>query len=416
MFESEASLIEKIRLGEDSRLELKSVRMRGARVEAPTRDDLADEIAAFANTADGVLVLGADDKTRKLEGVAIEHLDAVEALVREVCQDSIKPPPMVHIIRYAVPGSAGATHGFIRVDVPRSLFVHRSPGGYMQRVGSSKRELSPELLARLFQQRSQTRLIRFDEQAVPGTTPETLVRDLWKRFAGDVEEDPLVTLDKLKLIVRDDTGTWRATVGGVLLCTEHPERWLPNAQIEAVHYAGADRDANTQVDARTITGPLDRQIADALFFVERNMLVGAVKAPGRIDRPQYSVRAVFEAIVNAVAHRDYSIHGSRIRLFMFADRLELYSPGALANTLTVESMPLRQSTRNELIASLLAKCTIDSRSDLGRARIMDKRGEGVPIIVRETQALAGAAPRYSLLDGVELRLTVPAATAKPPAT
>src|SRR5690349_9633554 len=137
MFDSDDALLEKIRLGEDSRLELKALVVRGQRVEAPSRNALADEIAALANTSGGVLVLGVDDKTRRIDGVLVSELDAVEALVREVCQDSIKPPPLVHVLRHAVPGPARTTHAFLRVDVPRSLFVHKSPGGYLQRVGIS---------------------------------------------------------------------------------------------------------------------------------------------------------------------------------------------------------------------------------------------------------------------------------------
>lgn len=120
----------------------------------------------------------------------------------------------------------------------------------------------------------------------------------------------------------------------------------------------------------------------------------------------YSLRAVFEAVVNAVAHRDYSIHGSKIRLFMFPDRVDLYAPGALANTLTVESLPLRQATRNELIASLLAKCPVNSDLEVGRGRLMDKRGEGVPIILEESWKLSGRLPVYRLIDDSELRLTI----------
>lgn len=412
MFETKEELLEKIRLGEDSVYEAKSVRFRGQRLAEPKRDDLADELAAFANTAGGVLVLGVDDKTRDIEGIPIEHLDAVEAVLREICNDSLKPPLTAHIVRMTLPDSAGVERAIIKVEVPRSLFVHKSPGGYFERIGSSTREMSPEKLARLFQQRSQVRLIRFDEQAVPNTTPDTLTKMLWERFATGLHDEPLVLLNKLKLITKDESGSWRATVGGILMCTDHPEQRLPGACIEVVHYRSKRPDSNYQEDARMITGPLDTQIREALAFVERNMHVAAVKAPGRVDIPQYSLRAVFEAVVNAVAHRDYSMHGSKIRLFMFPDRLELYSPGALANTLTVESLPLRQATRNELIASLLAKCPVDRGLDVGRGRLMDKRGEGVPIILEESGRLSGKRPEYTLLDDSELRLTIYAAHAE----
>jgi predicted HTH transcriptional regulator len=79
------------------------------------------------------------------------------------------------------------------------------------------------------------------------------------------------------------------------------------------------------------------------------MKVEAVKRPGRIDIPQYDLGAVFEAIVNAVAHRDYAMHGARIRLHMFSDRLELSTPGGLPNSLSVETMDSNSISRNETL-------------------------------------------------------------------
>ena len=64
---------------------------------------------------------------------------------------------------------------------------------------------------------------------------------------------------------------------------------------------------------------------------------------------------MFEALVNAVAHRDYSMAGARVRLHIFKNRIRLYVPGSLANTLTTDSMHLRQYSRNELIVSLLPR-------------------------------------------------------------
>lgn len=406
MFESPDELLRKIRLGEDSSLELKAVTLKGERVGEPARNDLADEIAAIANTADGVLVLGVDDKSREILGIPIEHLDVVERYVFEICTQSIRPPVIFRAFRQELPDTSGTPRAVLKVEVPRSLFVHESPGGYWHRQGSSRRKMHPEVLARLFQQRSQARLIRFDEQAVPDSSLADLSEPLWRRFAGQTA-DPVGTIRKVRLLTQDDGGNERASVAGVLMCSEVPERWLPSAYIEAVRYRGNRQDSNYQVDAARITGPLDRQIRDALTFAIRNMSVAARKEPGRVETPQYSPRALFEAIVNAVAHRDYSIHGSKIRMFLFDDRLELYSPGALPNTLTVESLPLRQSTRNELISGLLSRCSVDDpRGVTGRQFYMEKRGDGVPIILEESRGLSGQVPEYRLIDDTELLLTI----------
>lgn len=410
MLDSAHELLAKIRLGEDSILELKTVQLRGQKVVGPGRDDLADELAALANASDGVLVLGVDDRTREVVGIPPEALPAVEAYVRELCNDSIDPPLDVRIVLMELPDLSGTPRAVVKVDVPRSLFVHRSPGGYLRRQGSSKRVMRTEQLARLLQQRSQARLIRFDEQAVPDTGLDSLSEKLWQRFVTAGGADRFVALRKLRLLVADDTGTDRASVAAILLCADTPERWLRSAAIEAVRYRGVRQDSNYQLDAATITGPLDRQVWDALRFIQRNMARAARKSPARHETPQFSERACFEALVNAVAHRDYSVHGSRIRLFLFDDRLELFSPGSLPNTLSIESMALRQSTRNELVTSLLARCPVpDPTESGGRAFLMERRGDGVPIIFSETEALAGRKPVYQLIDDAELLLTVPTA-------
>ncbi len=78
MFDSTEELLQKIRLGEDTPLELKDVRFRGSKIDGPSRDDLANEIAAIANTYDGVLLLGVDDKTKEIFGIPVDKLDLVE--------------------------------------------------------------------------------------------------------------------------------------------------------------------------------------------------------------------------------------------------------------------------------------------------------------------------------------------------
>jgi ATP-dependent DNA helicase RecG len=415
MFDNAADLLEKIRLGEDSFLELKEVRFAGQKVTAPHRDSLADELAALANSRGGVCILGVDDE-REVLGVPLERLDLVEDFVRNLCVDSVNPPLAPVIERLTLPSSTGEQLPVLKIDVPSSLFVHRSPGGYLHRIGSAKREMAPDYLARLFQQRSQARIIRFDEQPVPGANLDDLTTELWQRFASArVQDRREVLLDKLAMARPDADSAIRPTVAGVLMASADPRRWLPNAFIQAVAYRGTEvlpqGDSAYQLDAQDITGPLDAQVLAACHFVKRNMQVSASKQEGRHDLPQYDMTAVFEALVNAVAHRDYSIYGAKIRLRLFADRLELYSPGAIPNTMTVESLPYRQAARNEAITSLLAKCAVpDGERDLsGRSAMMDKRGEGVQIVLDSSERLSGKRPVFSLVDDSELLLVIPAA-------
>ena len=361
------------------------------------------------------MLLGVRDRTRAVQGIPLEQLDTVELWVREICNDSIKPPLDADILKLELEDASGGLVPIIRIDVERSIYVHKSPRGYFRRIGSSNREMPPDTLARLFQERSQTRVIRFDESVVPGTARADLDYALTLRFLrGDMVNEttgatPEETskaddevLRKLRIVTEAIDGSLRLTLSGVLLCTKEPQRWLPHAYIQAVSYASDRTEADYQTDARDFCGPLDAQVEEALHFVRRNMLVRAAKETARSERPQFSERAVFEAIINAVAHRDYSMAGTRIRLHLFSDRLELYVPGELVNTLTPDSLHLRQANRNELIVSLLARC--NAPSGLGRTRMMDRRGDGVPIIRKECLEISGRLPEYSLIDDGELRL------------
>lgn len=407
---TDSELQRRLRLGEDTSLECNAIRVEDGKVREPAARDFADELAAMANGRGGTVVLGVDD-ARSVQGIRLDDLDAVETWVRDICNDLVKPALDADILKRELPNSTGQLRAVVRIDVARSLFVHESPHGYFRRLGSSKRRMSPEVLARAFQERSQSRMIRFDESIVPNTARGDLHYGLTSRFLrdeweGGVEGDD-DALRKLRVLSADADGNPRLTLAGVLMCCPNPQQWLPHAYIQAVGYAGERTDQDYQLDARDIGGPLDDQVSQALRFLERNMLVRAAKQQARSERPAFSERAVFEALVNAVAHRDYSVAGARIRMHLFTDRLELYVPGALANTLKPDSLHLRQSNRNELLVSLLGRCP--APTGLGRTRMMDTRGDGVPIIREECERLSGRLPEYDPVDDSELRLVIWAA-------
>lgn len=415
MFDTREDLLGQIRLGEDNRLELKAVMFRGTRVSGPHPDGLADGIAAFANSSGGVLVLGIDEQTRRPHGMSIEELTILEHWLLGICNDRIKPPPLCRIEKWRLPDAAGNPAPVLKVDIPRSLYMHESPNGHFHRIGSSKRKMSTEYIIRLGQQRRQTRMIRFDEQPVVQAPMDALDITLYERFQTTRTRDRGVDfLKRLGLVALDDEGVPHPSVAGVLMACREPRQWMPNAFIQAVAYRGTspaamDSSLPYQLDARDISGPLDEQVRESCRFVARNMKIAGIKDLGRMDIPQYDLTAVFETVVNAVAHRDYAIYGSKIRLKMLEDRLEIYSPGTIPNTMTVESLLYRQSSRNETLTSLLAKCPVPtdiSWVNTDRRTLMDKRGEGVRIIMENSERLSGKRPVYRLIDDSELLLTI----------
>ena len=217
-------------------------------------------------------------------------------------------------------------------------------GRYYQRVGSSKQVLAGPRLARLFQERG--RAFVFDEQPIPTATLDDLNQSrLERHFDGGRQTIPWRDLlHNTRIVVAVEDGVVRPTVAGLLAFGKGPNTHLPSAYIEAAVYRGTRLTSDELVHSERIDGRADAQIEGALEFVERFMLRPARKSAGRRDYPQYDISAIHEAIVNAVAHRDYSIAGSKIRLFLFADRIDIYSP---------EHCQTRSPLRRWLIAFLL---------------------------------------------------------------
>ncbi len=399
---------ERLRLGEDDEWEFKEVAFSGTRVESPKRDSLAAEVVAFANKNGGRLLLGVTD-AGALQGLSREQMDELDRLLVSVGADIVRPRLQIEVHRRELDGKA-----LILAVVPQGRAAHQFKGQGWIRIGSSRRKMSPGDVRRLERRRAQSQRLGYDEHPWAGTGINSLDRALWRPIlSAQGREEPEAGLEKLGLLAEDESGAQCATVAGLLLCAQHPQQWLPGAAISAVRYRGTDRTTG-QFDAREITGPLQRQVADAMNFVHRNMRVAARKTPARIDMPQYSLKAVFEAVVNAVVHRDYEIRGGRIRLSMFSDRLEVQSPGTLPNSLTIESMPDRQSTRNQVIASAMGKMGVgEIRGSEHRRHFMEQRGDGVRTIIRETRELSGRVPKYRMIDNEEVLLSIPAAPQDP---
>ena len=393
-----------LRLGEDNDRAFRRIAFEGTRPTCPGRDDLADELTAFANAGGGTLLCGVTDDG-EVQGMSRDQAKAVVGLLTEICTDAIRPPLHVDVRHRELDGKA-----FVLAQVPRGDAVHQHDGRAFIRVGARKLCLDDDQRLRLAQIRGQNRYLRFDRQIVPGTGFGTLDERLWEPLlsvAGAAE--PRRGLTNLRILGQDESGAVRATNAGLLLCARSPQDWLPHAAIMATSYRGKDR-ASGQLDAREITGPLSVQIADAVQFVVRNMRVAARKIPERVDMPQYSLAAVFEAVVNAVAHRDYAMAARRIRLSMFKDRLEIESPGGLPNGMTMEAMAASQATRNEAIASVFGRVPVgDIPGADDRRFLMERRGDGVSIVLDRTWEVAGALPQYSVVDGPSVVVRMPAA-------
>ena len=396
VFNTVDQMREQLRAGEDGRADFEELRLRDGRVVAPNAEDLAGEMVAFANAEGGAVFVGVAD-SGVVQGIPPERVDLVEQWLLNVATHNCDPPIRPTIRKALLPGADGADAPVLLAEIARGLYVHRTSGGrYYVRIGSTKRDLTPPELARLFQQRGREYV--FDEQPVLAASVEDLNRNRLEAFFGRSPTIPwLDLLRNTRVTVADEDGVDRPTVAGMLVFATEPTDFLESGSIEAACYRDKRLSSDDLVHAERLGGPVADQIDAGIAFVAR--FVGGYDSPA--DGPQYDLDVVDEAIVNAVAHRDYAIAGSKIRLFLFADRLELYSPGKLPNTITLDDMPYRTFTRNQLLVNFLSRV----RSKRTGRVFLESRGGGVRKILQDGEAHSGRHPEYALLCA-ELRLTL----------
>jgi ATP-dependent DNA helicase RecG len=149
------------------------------------------------------------------------------------------------------------------------------------------------------------------------------------------EEHPEILLKNTDIL----TEQYQVTIAGLLIFGLNPQKFIPSACISFAHFSGNDI-SEELIDKQVITGTLDYQIDTALAIIKNNTLAPSLINGSRteLQKFNYPDKVFRELLVNACVHRNYAISGSRIRIFMFDNRIEFISPGKLPNTVTIEKL------------------------------------------------------------------------------
>ena len=391
-------LVGLIRSGESSGVEFKRDDVHPERI--------ARELAALLNLEGGHLLLGVEDDGR-IAGLSRDRRKA-EEWVMEMARTHVRPATIPYW--ETVEWREGVIVGVVSLpaDAPDEPYKAKRGSAWVTqvRVGTTTRDASDEEEVRLYQQSGR---LQYDRKPVPGTSFADLdrrrlsdyFRDVRRQDCPDVMDEEAWTrlLVNTELMV-EGRGRAMASAAGLLLFGKNPNRYLPHAGVSAAAYAGDEKDYDAKERA-TLRGPavslaLQRTEAGAarypgqpstfseiiewmdsglvertLEFVRRNIGLEAwIDAGGRRrERWEYPLEAVREAVVNAVAHRDYTITVSDIELSIYADRMEIISPGRLPNTVTVAKMRAGyRATRNELVKEVLRDYRYVEATGLGVPR------------------------------------------------
>lgn len=353
---------------------------------------LAGALVGMANGRGGVVLVGISPRAGHIQG-----LSNPQAMLDHVFQAALlAEPPLVLPLPQVRHTPSGAV---VLVQVPMGLpYVYSLEGRYLGREGAQTNPLPARRLRQLLIERG---VVQFEAQTVPGATLDDLDMEKAAAYvaslgvAGEHGLPPGESVEQVLLrrgCLNQETGpggerSLRPNYAGLLLFGRHPQRWLPNATILAARFSGAAfADHFLKQD---IGGTLVDQLHQVEAFFYQN-LPSAVRMVGLAHEEtlEYPPEAVRELLVNAVAHRDYNLQGDNIHLNIFADRLEVQSPGGLPGPVNLDNLLEARFSRNAVIVQVLA--------DLG---FVERLGYGLDRVVRAVRQAGLRQPKFEEIGG-----------------
>ncbi len=371
---------------------------------------LAMTLAGMANTEGGTVLLGVSPRAGELVGVSDLQAARERVFQAALLTDPtlVLPVPRVEAVhRPDQPRSVD----LIVVTVPSGLpHLYSLDGRYFGRQGAQSSPLPARQLYKLLNQRG---TVQFEARLVPEASLADLDEAQVMAYAHQVGGVPggdlpracefLVRRGCLKAIGHG----FQLTYAALLLFGQHPEQWLPNATILAGRFPGTGL-SSTYVK-RDITGSLPAQLRQAEDFLKVNLKT-VVRLVGLQHEEclEYPFEAVRELLVNAVAHRDYNLQGDNIHLNIFANRLEISSPGTLPGPVTLKNLLEARFARNAILSQVLSDLGFVERLGYGLDRVVEvTRNAG--LLPAQFEELAGCfkATLFSGLAGVDAENKTP---------
>lgn len=378
--------------------ELDDVEVKSARGGTPRR--LFESLSSFANRSGGGVLLFGLDETQDFEVVGVGNVHRLQEelghLASADMEPALRPEFRVQEIK---------NHTVLAVEVPEVTSEQKPcyykpaglPGGAYIRVGNTNRQMTDY---EVFGYLSTRRQPRFDEEIVSEATLDDLDRVRLEAYVEQLRRErptagyvraSLEQVLKTLRVIGEVGGVLRPTLAGLLVFGDYPQAFEPQLVITFLHYFGTtETEAGPRgerfLDNRKFEGAMPEVIEGAVDYVLASMRKSSlIEGLYRRDIPEYPREAIREAVVNAVAHRDYShyVRGSQVQIKMFADRLEVQSPGGLYGNVTEDTLEETESTRNRHLMRLL--------EDL---HIAENRGSGIDAMLAEMRQANMQPPRF----------------------
>ncbi|EMI5493057.1 putative DNA binding domain-containing protein [Providencia stuartii] len=330
--------------GEDSRHQFKRNITRA--------ESLVPELAAFSNSKGGLLFIGITDDGG-IQGLTLEDMGRINQLVSNAAKD-VKPPISVTTENVALPSGM-----VMVVDVPEGISKPYMDGNlhvWVKNSANKSKVSAREELLRMFQEAA---LIHADEIHVAGSSVVDIDQEFFdaffeREYSERVEDQEVSRVQLLENMNLSKNG--QLNICGALLFASRPQIRLPVFIVKAVAFPGVDIEDEHYIDSQDINGKLSDVFQKVLGFVLANIRhvqnEQSINSVGEQEIPRIVLE---ELIANALIHRDYFV-SAPIKVLVFADRIEIVSPGHLPNNLTIENIKMGNSNvRNPILASFAPK-------------------------------------------------------------
>ena len=379
--------------------ETQTIELKAATQGCPTR--LFDSLSSFSNQDEGgTIIFGVDEK----DNYAVKGVYDAQDLQKKVTEQCKQMEPVVRALftMCEIDGKTVVSAEIPGVDISgRPVFykgVGRIKGSYV-RVGESD-ELMSEY--EIYSYEAFRKRIRDDIRTVESgrlnlmnekrmTDYLTAVKNERKNLADNVSEEEILELMGI-------TNIENSTMAGLMTFSKYPQGYFPQLCITAVSLPGTEQgtvgdDGERFIDNKRITGAIPDMLEEAVEFVRKNSRIKTIIDDNghRADKPEYPVKAVREAILNALVHRDYSIHTENvpIRIEMYRDRMEITNSGGLYGKISIDALgKVRPETRNAALANMLELL-----------KITENRYSGIPTMRNEFASAGLPAPVFSVIHG-----------------
>lgn len=349
-------------------------------------DKFAAEMIAMSNSKGGLILVGVKDKTGEVIGLTYDQLQSYNNRLANIANDKIKPQIFISTEVVTISSETGENKILVvYIDEGTNKPYKDNSGAIWVKQGADKRRLiDNNEIMRLFQQSGK---VYIDEMVIPNTTIADVDKAKVEKYIKAIQKtgsEVEVEIDEKLLVNLNIMKDNKLTLGGLEFFSKNPQKHRPAFCVKAISFFGNSIGGSSYRDSKDVEGTIPEMFDQAMGFLTANLRsLQADQNFNTVGQLEISKIALEELLQNALTHRDYS-KNSPIRIMIFDDRVEIVSPGALPNSLTVENIKMGNAVvRNNLMVSYCSK-------------LMNYRGFGSGI----TRALENQ-PNIELINDVD---------------